>query len=79
MLFLEPFESYSSIDNWPSETDRAVILQMMTECTLHNDTLMRVLVIGHDSDLPLQQADALDIADKLVARAANVHTLGEYC
>ena len=76
VLFLEPLESYC-IDNWPNETDRTVILQMMTECTLHSDTLMRVLVIGHASDLPLQQADALDIADKLVARAANVHTLGE--
>ena len=78
MLFLEPLESYFSIDNWPNETDRTIILQMMTECTLYNDTLMRVLVIGHAPELPLLQTDALDIADKLVARAANVHTQGKY-
>ena len=37
---------------------------------------MRVLVIGLARELPLSPADALDIADKLVARAANAHTEG---
>ncbi len=37
---------------------------------------MRVLVIGLTRELPLAPADAMDIADKLVARAANAHTEG---
>lgn len=37
---------------------------------------MRILVIGLDRDLPLSPSDAIDIADKLVARAANAHTNG---
>ena len=37
---------------------------------------MRVLVIGLSRELPLSPADALDIADKLVARAANAHSEG---
>ena len=37
---------------------------------------MRVLVVGLKRELPLSPADALDIADKLVARAANAHTDG---
>ena len=37
---------------------------------------MRVLVIGLTRELPLLPADAMDIADKLVARAANAHTEG---
>ena len=49
---------------------------MMTEAFLEEDTLMRVLVIGLTRELPLSPADALDIADKLVARAANAHTEG---
>ena len=40
------------------------------------DTLMRILVIGLARELPLSPADAMDIADKLVARAANAHTNG---
>ena len=57
--------------------ERNTVLQLMTECTLSGDTLMRILVIGLDKDLPLSPSDAIDIADKLVARAANVHTNGE--
>ena len=49
---------------------------MMTEAFLEEDTLMRVLVIGLTRELPLSPADALDIADKLVARAANAHSEG---
>ena len=43
------------------------------------DTLMRILVIGLARELPLSPADAMDIADKLVARAANAHTHGTMC
>ena len=78
MLFLETVDSYCSIDNWPSEAERGVIFQLMTEASLHDDTLMRILVIGLTRELPLPPNDALDIADKLVARAANVHTIGIY-
>ena len=48
----------------------------MTEAGLHGDTLMRLLVIGLMRELPLPPSDALDMADKLVARAANAHTSG---
>ena len=54
----------------------STILHLMTEATLLSDTLMRVLVIGLSRDLPLQASDALDIVDKLVARAANAHSAG---
>ena len=39
---------------------------------------MRILIIGLTKELPLSPFDAMDIADKLVARAANAHTSGEY-
>ena len=50
----------------------------MYETSLQGDTLLRVLVIGLTRELPLPPSDALDIADKLVARAANTHTSGTY-
>eukprot|EP00731_Ephydatia_muelleri_P029324 Em0020g968a len=74
VLFLEPAEAYHSKDNWPPEADRSAILHLMSEANLMEDTLMRILVIGLARELPLSPADAMDIADKLVARAANAHT-----
>ena len=55
----------------------SLILKMMGELCLKEDTFMRVLVIGLTKELPLSPADAMDIADVLVARAANAHTDGE--
>jgi len=54
------------------------LLQMMRESCLLEDSLMRVLIIGLTKELPLSPFDAMDIADKLVARAANAHTSGIY-
>ena len=71
-------EVYCSKDNWPGEAEKNVIFQLMTEAGLHGDTLMRLLVIGLMRELPLPPSDALDMADKLVARAANAHTSGIY-
>ena len=76
MLFLETIDVYCSKDNWPGEAERGVVYQLMTEAGLHGDTLMRLLVIGLMRELPLPPSDALDMADKLVARAANAHTSG---
>lgn len=56
----------------------SLIHKMMGEACLKEDTLMRVLVIGLTRELPLSPADAMDIADVLVARAANAHTDGAY-
>ncbi len=50
---------------------------MMGEACLKEDTLMRVLVIGLTRELPLSAADAMDVADILVARAASAHTDGQ--
>ncbi len=75
-MFLEPVDVYCIKDNWPGDAERTVIFQLMTEAGLHGDTLMRLLVIGLMRELPLPPSDALDMADKLVARAANAHTAG---
>lgn len=39
---------------------------------------MRILVIGLSRDLPLGPADAMELADHLVKRAAGVHSDGAF-
>lgn len=41
------------------------------------DTLMRILVIGLSRELPLGPADAMELADHLVKRAAAVQADGK--
>ncbi|XP_063042002.1 integrator complex subunit 1 isoform X2 [Engraulis encrasicolus] len=70
VLFTEQPETYYKWDNWPPESDRNFFLRLCSEVPLLEDTLMRVLVIGLSRELPLGPADAMELADHLVKRAA---------
>ncbi|XP_072168172.1 integrator complex subunit 1-like [Diadema setosum] len=73
MLFLESHEVYCSKDNWPPETDRGLLLSLLSEVPVQEDTLMRLLIMGLERTIPLAAGEALDLVDKLVKRAAVLH------
>uniref|UniRef100_A0A673K780 Integrator complex subunit 1 n=1 Tax=Sinocyclocheilus rhinocerous TaxID=307959 RepID=A0A673K780_9TELE len=77
VLFTEQPETYYKWDNWPPESDRNFFLRLCSEVPLLEDTLMRILVIGLSRDLPLGPADAMELADHLVKRAAGVQSDGK--
>lgn len=52
-------------------------LRLCSEVPILEDTLMRILVIGLSRELPLGPADAMELADHLVKRAAAVQADGE--
>lgn len=70
LLFMEQIEHYYNKDNWPTESERMLLLRLASEVPLLEDTLMRILIIGLSRDLPLSAAEALELADQLVKRAA---------
>ncbi|XP_058148461.1 integrator complex subunit 1 isoform X1 [Dasypus novemcinctus] len=72
VLFTEQPETYYKWDNWPPESERNFFLRLCSEVPILEDTLMRILVIGLSRELPLGPADAMELADHLVKRAAAV-------
>ncbi|XP_059894470.1 integrator complex subunit 1 isoform X2 [Gadus macrocephalus] len=74
VLFTEQPETYYKWDNWPPESDRNFFLRLCSEVPLLEDTLMRIVVIGLSRDLPLGPADAMELADHLVKRAAGAQS-----
>lgn len=70
LLFMEQIEHYYNKDNWPTESERMLLLRLASEVPLLEETLMRVLIIGLSRDHHLSAADALELADQLVKRAA---------
>ena len=54
-----------------------MVLNLLSECPVQEDTLMRVIIIGLSNELPVTAPEALDLADRLVRRAAAVKT-GQY-
>jgi integrator complex subunit 1 len=69
ILFLEPLEGYYMKDGWPPENERSVLLRLISEVAVLEDTLTRVLLLGL-TDRPLLPQDAQEIVDKMVRRAA---------
>lgn len=59
-----------------SLSSHSFFLRLCSEVPLLEDTLMRILVIGLSRDLPLGPADAMELADHLVKRAAGVQSDG---
>lgn len=71
---------------WSFAPDRAsspcaahsFFLRLCSEVPILEDTLMRILVIGLSRELPLGPADAMELADHLVKRAAAIQADGEH-
>ncbi|KAH9642292.1 hypothetical protein HF086_009656 [Spodoptera exigua] len=46
LMFVEPAETYSKVDNWPPESERAATYRLCCEAPLPQNTLLRVIFIG---------------------------------
>lgn len=65
--------SLSPVSSWSAHS---FFLRLCSEVPILEDTLMRILVIGLSRELPLGPADAMELADHLVKRAAAVQADG---
>ena len=52
------------------------MLKIASDIPVLEDTLMRILVIGLSRELSLVSADAVELADQLIKRAAVMHLDG---
>jgi len=50
----------------------SLLLSLVTEVPVQEDTLMRTIIIGLSNELPLTAPETLEIADALVRRVAAV-------
>ncbi len=55
-----------------------MLLRLVSEVPVQEDTLLRVLIIGLVRELGVNPPDALDLADQLVRRAAMLHSAGKH-
>ena len=53
------------------------MLRLVSDVPVQEDTLMRVMIIGLTRELGVNAADALELADQLIRRAAMLHTEGK--
>lgn len=76
-MLMEQPDQYYKLDNWPPETDRIQLMRLSSEAPLQQHILVRVLQMGESKEHPLTAPEALELADKLVKRAAATATTTE--
>ncbi|CAD0204095.1 unnamed protein product [Chrysodeixis includens] len=69
IMFVEPAETYSKVDNWPPESERAVTYRICCEAPLPQNTLLRVIYIGLSKEIPVSPAEVFELVEQLVRRA----------
>uniref|UniRef100_A0A1I8PSA0 Uncharacterized protein n=1 Tax=Stomoxys calcitrans TaxID=35570 RepID=A0A1I8PSA0_STOCA len=72
VLLLENAEHYSRHDQWPSEPERTTLLRLVSETPIHEDTLIRIILIGITKDIPFTIPDTFDITISLIKRASTM-------
>ncbi|KAM7343453.1 integrator complex subunit 1 [Cochliomyia hominivorax] len=70
ILLLENAEQYSRYDQWPSEPERTTLLRLVSETPIHEDTLLRIILIGITKEIPFTIPDTFDIIISLIKRAS---------
>ena len=64
--------SFQTVVLLNSSLSISLLLSLVTEVPLQEDTLMRTIIIGLSNELPLTAPETLEIADSLVRRVAAV-------
>lgn len=70
LLLLDNPEQYSRCDQWPSEPERAILLRMTSETPVHEETLIRLILIGITKEIPFSIPETMDILMLVIKRAS---------
>ncbi|XP_037940861.1 integrator complex subunit 1 [Teleopsis dalmanni] len=70
ILLLENVEHYSRSDQWPSEPERATLLRIVAETPIHEEELLRIILIGITKDIPFSVPETIEIIMLVIKRAS---------
>lgn len=69
ILILDPPENYAKFDSWPPEPERMLLLNLVSEVPLLQDSIWRIILIGVSKDISFSICDTVMIIDQIVRRA----------
>ncbi|XP_030383535.1 integrator complex subunit 1 [Scaptodrosophila lebanonensis] len=72
VLLLDNPDQYSRCDQWPSEPERGAILRIISETPIHEETLLRIILIGITKDIPFSIANTFDVLLLVIKRVSGM-------
>lgn len=70
ILLLDTPEQYTKGDQWPPEPERALLLRLVSEIPLHQETIIYLALIGISKEIPVKIPDAMEIIEQVIRRSA---------
>lgn len=62
-------DNYAKVDQWPPEQERMLMMNLIAEVPLLQDSIWTVILIGIGKDLSFSIHEAVDLIDQMVRRA----------
>lgn len=75
ILLLDSPEQYTKGDQWPPEQERALLLRLVSEIPLHQDTIFYLALIGINKEIPVKNPDAMEIIEQVIRRSASLRII----
>lgn len=75
ILLLDTPEQYTKGDQWPPEQERALLLRLVSEIPLHQDTIFYLALIGIKKEIPVKIPDAMEIIEQVIRRSASLRII----
>lgn len=75
ILLLDSPEQYTKGDQWPPEQERALLLRLISEVPLHQDTIFYLALIGITKEIPVKIPDAMEIIEQVIRRSASLRII----
>lgn len=72
LLIIDSPEQYTKGDQWPPEQERALLLRLVSEIPLDQDTILYIALIGINKDVPVKIPDTMEIIEQIIRRAAGL-------
>lgn len=72
LLLLDSPEQYSKGDQWPPEQERALLMRLVSEIPLHQDSILYIIFIGIEKHIPFKVPDTMEVIEQVVRRAAGL-------
>lgn len=72
ILLLDTPEQYIKSDQWPPEQERALLLRLVSEVPLHQDSIFYLALIGITKEIPVKIPDAMEIIEQVIRRSAGL-------
>lgn len=71
LILLGP-EQYSKGDPWPPEQERTLLMRMVAEIPVQQDSILYIILIGLKKEIPFKVTETMDVLEQIIRRAAGL-------